>query len=278
MVDELEIRADMEFAELIIGVGGGRILDVSKALGKRMNLPVMLVPTSLSCDAICSPVAAIRLNPAKSISIKVDMPWAVVIDSDIIAGAPGRLLRSGIGDLLSNKTALEDWKLANKAKNEAMVGAACMIANQAVEAFLNTVNRNNSDRAALLHITAESLIMSGIAMAVAGTSRPCSGSEHLISHALDNYCGGKALHGEQVAVGLLISEYLQGNYNAENNMRQYFNRLGLPTHYKELGYTKEEMCLAIQKSPTIRNRYTILNETEMTASHIGHVLDTVFPS
>ncbi|QYR22811.1 iron-containing alcohol dehydrogenase family protein [Paenibacillus sp. sptzw28] len=278
IIDELEIRANMEFAEMIIGVGGGRILDVSKAVGKRMNIPVMLVPTSLSCDAICSPVASIRVNPAKSVSIKVDMPWAVVIDSDIIAGAPGRLIRSGIGDLLSNKTALEDWKLANKAKNETISGAACMMANHAVEAFLNTVNRNKSDRAALLHITAESLIMSGMAMAVAGTSRPCSGSEHLISHALDNYCGGKAFHGEQVAIGLLISEYLQGKYNAEDNMRQYFNRLGLPTHYRQLGYTKDEMVLAVQKSPAIRNRYTILNETELTSRHIGHVLETVFPS
>jgi glycerol-1-phosphate dehydrogenase [NAD(P)+] len=276
-VDELEMEAQQVFAEIIIGVGGGKVLDVSKVVGTRMNLPVILVPTALSSDAICSPVASIRVNQTKSISIEVRMPWAVVIDLDIVARSPARLFASGIGDLLSNKTALVDWKLAHQVKKDKINAFACLIANNATEAFLNTVNQKDMNTTTLLQVTAESLIMSGIAMAIAGTSRPCSGSEHLISHALDYYCGGKALHGEQVAVGLLISEYLQGNHDSENNLRQYYKRFGLPTHYEKLGYTKDEMISAIQKAPTIRNRYTILNETELTTKQISHVLDEVFP-
>jgi glycerol-1-phosphate dehydrogenase [NAD(P)+] len=217
------------------------------------------------------------VNQTKRISIKVRMPWAVVIDLDIAARSPGRFFSSGIGDLLSNKTALFDWQLAHQVRNEKINAFACLIANNATEAFLNAVNQKNISRSALLQVAAESLIMSGIAMSIAGTSRPCSGSEHLICHALDHYCGGKALHGEQVAVGLLISEYLQGNHNSEKNMRQYFKRFGLPTHYEELGYTKDEMILAIQKAPAIRNRYTILNEKLLTTKQINHVLDEVFP-
>lgn len=276
-IDGLEIESRLENAELIIGVGGGKVLDVSKVVGTRMNVPVMLVPTALSCDAVCSPVASVRVNQTKSISIEVGMPWAVVIDLDIVDCSPRRLFCSGIGDLLSNKTALVDWKLAHQVKKEKMNAVSCLIANNAVDTFLNTVNQNNISRETLLQVTVESLIMSGIAMAIAGSSRPCSGSEHLISHALDNYCGGKALHGEQVAVGMLISEYLQGDHKSENNMRQHFKQLGLPTHYKELGYTKDEMCLAIHKAPTIRNRYTVLNEIELTTKQINYVLDEVFP-
>lgn len=276
-IDELEIEIRLEYAEVIIGVGGGKVLDVSKVVGTRMNVPVILVPTALSCDAVCSPVASIRVNKIKSISIEVGMPWAVVIDLDIVAGSPRRLFCAGIGDLLSNKTALVDWKLAHQVNKEKIDTVSCMIANNAVDIFLNTVSQNNISRAALLQMTVESLIMSGIAMAIAGSSRPCSGSEHLISHALDNYCGGKALHGEQVAVAMLISEYLQGGHNSENNMRQHFKRLGLPTHYKEIGYTKDEMCLAIQKAPSIRNRYTILNEMELKTKQINYILDEVFP-
>lgn len=276
-IDELEIEIRLEYAEVIIGVGGGKVLDVSKVVGTRMNVPVILVPTALSCDAVCSPVASIRVNKIKSISIEVGMPWAVVIDLDIVAGSPRRLFCAGIGDLLSNKTALVDWKLAHQVNKEKIDTVSCMIANNAVDIFLNTVNQNNISRSALLQMTVESLIMSGIAMAIAGSSRPCSGSEHLISHALDNYCGGKALHGEQVAVAMLISEYLQGGHNSENNMRQHFKRLGLPTHYKEIGYTKDEMCLAIQKAPSIRNRYTILNEMELKTKQINYILDEVFP-
>jgi glycerol-1-phosphate dehydrogenase [NAD(P)+] len=275
-IDDLENEARMSFAELIIGVGGGKVLDVSKVVGTRMNVPVMLVPTALSNDAICSPVASIRVNPTKSISIEVGMPWAVVIDLDIVARSPNRLFASGLGDLLSNKTALVDWKLAQQAKKEKINAFAFLISNNAVETFLNTVTRNNLCKATLLQVTAESLIMSGLAMAIAGSSRPCSGSEHLISHALDSCGGGKALHGEQVAIGLLISEYLQGNRDSENSMRQHFKRLGLPTHYKELGFTKDMMCKAILKAPTLRNRYTILNETELTTKHISRVLDEVF--
>ncbi len=276
-INEIENEAQMVFAEMIIGVGGGKVLDVSKVVGKRMNVPVMLVPTALSSDAICSPVASIRVNPTKRISIEVGLPWAVVIDLDIVARSPRRLLCSGIGDLLSNKTALVDWKLAHQAKKEKINAFARLLSNNAVETFLNIVNQNTNCKTTLLQVTAESLIMSGMAMAIAGTSRPCSGSEHLISHALDNYCGGKALHGEQVAIGSLISEYLQGKRSSENNMRQYLKRLGLPTHYEELGYTKDKMIMAIQRAPTIRNRYTILNETELTTKHISYVLDEVFP-
>ncbi|RCW48028.1 iron-containing alcohol dehydrogenase family protein [Paenibacillus prosopidis] len=276
-IDELEIETRLEYAEVIIGVGGGKVLDVSKVVGTRMNVPVMLVPTALSCDAVCSPVASIRVNQIKSISIEVGMPWAVVIDLDIVAGSPHRLFCAGIGDLLSNKTALVDWKLAHQVNKEKIDTVSCMIANNAVDIFLNSVNENNIGRAALLKMTVESIIMSGIAMAIAGSSRPCSGSEHLISHALDNYCGGKALHGEQVAVAMLISEYLQGDHNSGNNMRQHFKILGLPTHYKEIGYTKDEMCLAIQKAPSIRNRYTILNEMELKTKQINYILDEVFP-
>ncbi|RFU68759.1 iron-containing alcohol dehydrogenase [Peribacillus saganii] len=276
-VDQIEMEAQKGFAEIIIGVGGGKVLDVSKVVGTRMNLPVILVPTALSSDAICSPVASIRVDQIKSLSIEVKMPWAVVIDLDIVARSPARLFSSGIGDLLSNKTALADWKLAHKVKNEKMNAFACMIANNSTDAFLNKLTQKNIDSKILLQVASESLIMSGIAMAVAGTSRPCSGSEHLISHALDYYCGGKALHGEQVAIGVLISEYLQGYQNSEYSLRQYYKRLGLPLHYKKLGYTKEEICLAVQKAPTIRNRYTILNETDLTTKKINLVLDEIFP-
>ncbi|MEW9702155.1 iron-containing alcohol dehydrogenase family protein [Paenibacillus sp. SI8] len=276
-IDALEFEAHMFLAEMVIGVGGGKVLDVCKVVGMRVKAPVVLVPTALSSDAICSPVASIRVSATKGTSIEVGMPWAVVIDLDIIAHSPKRLFISGIGDLLSNKSALFDWKLAHQVKKENINAFACLTANQATEAFLNTANQENISSSSLLQVTAESLIMSGLAMAIAGTSRPCSGSEHLISHALDNYCGGKALHGEQVAVGLLFTEYVQGTSDTEHNMRQYYGRFGLPTHYAELGYSKDEMISAIQRAPTLRNRYTILNQMDLTAAHIGDVLDEVFP-
>lgn len=274
-VNDLERDVLETSADIIIGVGGGKALDVAKVVGTRSNVPVVLVPTSVSNDAICSPVAVIRMNKKASLGVK--MPQAVIIDLDILASSPRRLMAAGIGDLLSNKTALYDWDLAHRAQQDTMNTFARLMANNAIEAFMNTIRSRSFDKTTLMKVLAESLVMSGIAMSIAGSSRPCSGSEHLISHALDYHCGGKALHGEQVAIGILVAEYLQGEYRSDNSLRQYYELLGLPTHYSELGYTREEMAQAIRMAPAMRDRYTVLNEFELNDKQIAQILDDVFP-
>lgn len=261
-------------ADIVIGVGGGKALDVAKVIGTRTGLTVVLMPTAVSNDAICSPVAVIRTD--KKTSIGVNMPRGVIIDLDILVSCPERLVKAGIGDLLSNRTALTDWDLAHRAGRDTMNTFARLVANNAVEAFMNTISHRSYDRSALMKVLAESLVMSGIAMSIAGSSRPCSGAEHLISHALDAYCGGRALHGEQVAVGTLIADYLQGGSRSEESLRHRFASLGLPLHYAAIGYSREEMALAIRMAPTMRERYTVLNEFTLTDSQIDEILDNVF--
>ncbi|WP_188433122.1 iron-containing alcohol dehydrogenase family protein [Kroppenstedtia guangzhouensis] len=275
-INELERLVLEDPPDIIFGVGGGKALDVSKVVGTRSNVPVVLFPTAISSDAICSPVAVIKMLN-KSTSIGVKMPQGVVIDLDLLASSPPRLMSAGIGDLLSNKSALFDWRLAHNAGEEEMNTFANLMANNAVDSFLNLVNRSGVNSSRLIKGAAESLIMSGIAMSIAGSSRPCSGSEHLISHALDYHCGGKALHGEQVALGVLVSEYLQGKREQVEKLAPVYEKLGLPAHYEDLGYTREEMHRAIRKAPSMRNRYTILNEFELTDEFIDKILDEVYP-
>lgn len=274
-VNALEREVLENFPEIVVGVGGGKVTDVAKVIGTRTNLPVVLVPTAISNDAICSPVAVIHMNKKTSLGVK--MPQAVIIDLDILALAPERLMTAGIGDLLSNRTALFDWELAQRKKKDAMNTFARLMANNAIESFMNTVSHGSYRRSTLMKVLAESLVMSGIAMSIAGSSRPCSGSEHLISHALDYYCGGKALHGEQVAIGILIAEYLQNGGRPNPDVQQHFEALHLPTHYSDLGYTREEMTQAIRMAPTMRTRYTILNEFDLTDTFVGKIIDDVFP-
>lgn len=264
-------------SEVVIGVGGGKVMDAAKIVGTRLHLPVILIPTIISTDAICSPVAAIRINQIKRKSTKVNMPWGVVIDLGLLEASPPRFLSSGIGELLSTKTALLDWQLAHQRKNEQISLPAKIIAENAVECVLNQLKQPNPDRKALLKTVTESLIISGIAMCVAGNSRPCSGAEHLISHALDYYCGAKALHGEQVAVCSLVIEYLHGQLDQVQSVRQYFRPFGLPVHFTQMGYSRDDMRLAIQKAPSIRNRYTILNEYDLSDKQVDNILDCVFP-
>jgi glycerol-1-phosphate dehydrogenase [NAD(P)+] len=277
-INTLEEAIFKDSAEIILGVGGGKVMDVSKVVGTRLQMPVILIPTTVSTDAICSPVAAVRTNQHTRNSMRVNMPWAVVIDFDILASSPPRFLSAGIGELLSNITALFDWNLAYRLNKEKMNLVAKLIAKNAVESVIGSIHHEGLLQTSMLKTVTESLIMSGIAMSVAGNSRPCSGSEHLISHALDYYCGAKALHGEQVAICSLIAEYMQGQNDPATSLRQYFPRFGLPTHYNELGYTREDMRVAIQKAPAIRNRFTILNEYDLSNDKIDEILDRVFPS
>ncbi|MFC4075605.1 iron-containing alcohol dehydrogenase family protein [Salinithrix halophila] len=275
-INELERQVLEDTPDLIFGVGGGKALDMSKVVGTRSNVPVVLFPTAISSDAICSPVAVVKMLN-KSTSIGVKMPQAVVIDLDVLASCPPRLMSAGIGDLLSNKTALFDWQLAHKAGKEEMNTFASLMANNAAESFMNILNQPELEQSQLMKVASEALIMSGIAMSIAGSSRPCSGSEHLISHALDYHCGAKALHGEQVAIGVLFAQYLQGEQEKVEKLAPYYEKLGLPTHYADLGYTREEMHRAIVKAPSMRDRYTIFNEYDLTDEQIDRILDEVYP-
>ncbi|EGL82030.1 3-dehydroquinate synthase [Caldalkalibacillus thermarum TA2.A1] len=277
MINQLERQCLETGTEVIIGIGGGKVLDMAKVVGTRLKAPIILLPTAISSDAICSPVAVIKLKDKRT-SLGVSMPKAVLIDLDILVSSPQRLRIAGFGDLLSNKTAIFDWQLAHQANKDTMDTFASLMANNAVEAFLNTLNNPSLTEDMLLRVSAESLVMSGIAMSVAGSSRPCSGSEHLISHALDYYCGGKALHGEQVALGVLIAQYLQKEYGNNEDLTPIFQQLALPLHYEDLGYTKEEIKLAIRMAPKMRNRYTILNEFSLNDKQLEQLIFNVFES
>lgn len=82
-INELERIVLEDPPEIILGVGGGKSLDVSKVVGTRSNIPVVLFPTAISSDAICSPVAVVKMLN-KSTSIGVKMPQGVVIDLDLL--------------------------------------------------------------------------------------------------------------------------------------------------------------------------------------------------
>ena len=101
-----------------------------------------------------------------------------------------------------------------------------------------------------------SLICSGFAMNIYGSSRPCSGSEHNFSHALDEL-GSNALHGEQVALGTVISSYLQGK--DWKNILLVLKDFGLPTSASELGISKDILIKAIVNAKDVRERFTVLN-------------------
>jgi len=242
-------------ADIILGFGGGRIIDMVKMVATEKKIEYVALPSTLSHDGIYSPVARLNHN-GSLVSFGADIPLGIVVDLDIVATAPVETLISGVGDLISNMSALKDWELAHKIRGETVNYLAYTVSRNSYNFLLKSPAnlRTNS----FLKELANGLIMSGLAMEIAKSSRPCSGSEHNISHVIDQFYPNKSIpHGCQVAFGTYITESLRGENT--RNLKKMLKQYHLFSTPKELGFTKNEFYDVLQKSKTFRDRYTILN-------------------
>jgi glycerol-1-phosphate dehydrogenase [NAD(P)+] len=251
--------------DAVAGIGGGRTVDVAKYAASITGLPMVSVATNLAHDGIASPVASLEHDGSKG-SYGVHIPIAVIVDLDYVRRSPPGQLRSGIGDALSNLNALADWELAGRERGEPIDGIAVALARSGAESLLGRSDEIDSE--AFLTALAEALVLSGLAMAAAGSSRPCSGSCHEISHALDALYSGKASHGEQVAVGALFASFLREDENVEA-LDASFRRYGVPRVPGDLGFSEEQFAAAVAKAPSTRpDRYTILEHLALGEDEI----------
>jgi glycerol-1-phosphate dehydrogenase [NAD(P)+] len=252
------LRADTQDA--VVGIGGGRTIDVAKYAASQVGLPMVVVATNLAHDGIASPVASLDHESRKG-SYGVHMPIAVVVDLDYVRTCPLEQLRSGVGDALSNLSALADWELAGRERGELIDGLAAAFARSGAEALLWRRDDLVSD--AFLTALAEALLLGGLAMAVAGSSRPCSGACHEISHAIDWLYPERATHGGQVAVGALFASFLRGG-RLVDELDAALALHGVPRVPRDLGLSEDEFLAAVMKAPSTRpDRYTILEHLDM---------------
>ncbi|WP_171166887.1 iron-containing alcohol dehydrogenase family protein [Streptomyces sp. I05A-00742] len=253
--------------DAVVGLGGGKIIDCAKFAAARIGLPLVAVATNLSHDGLCSPVATLD-NDAGRGSYGVPNPIAVVIDLDVIRQAPGRYVRSGIGDAISNISAVADWELANRVRGEDIDGLAAALARQAGEAVLRHPGTVDDD--GFLQVLAEGLVLTGIAMSVAGDSRPASGACHEINHAFDLlYPKRAAPHGEQCGLGAAFAMYLRGAREESALMVEALRRHQLPVLPGDIGFTEDEFVRAVEFAPQTRpGRYTILEHLALSTDQI----------
>ena len=253
-----KIAEEARDTNVVISVGGGRIIDSGKYLSSMMNVPLATVPTSPSHDGIASERATLEFGRSKFYSSRIDPPIAILFDINILKNAPYRLIASGCADVIANMTSVWDWKLAEKAGQCVHYSAyAAQLAVLASEFVMNSVNLIKEREERGIRNLIQALISSGISMSLAGTSAPASGAEHQFSHALDKM-GSKALHGEQCGVGAIMMAYLQ-NQDWEK-IANSLKVLEAPTNIKELGISEDLLIKALLEAPKIRERYTILSE------------------
>jgi len=248
--------------QVVLGIGGGTKIDVAKLGSARQGIPFISVPTTASHDGIASPVAALK-GLKKPYSVMAQSPMAIVADTSIIIQSDYRFTASGCGDIVAKFTAVRDWELAHKAKNEYYGEYAASLALMSATLVMKNADVIKPGMEEGLRVVLEALISCGVAMSIAGSSRPCSGSEHLFSHALDLVAPNKAMHGEQCGVGTIMMAYL---YDADwKGIKATLQKAGAPTTAEELGVEPESVVEALVRAGTIRpERYTILEEKKFS--------------
>jgi glycerol-1-phosphate dehydrogenase [NAD(P)+] len=245
----------------VVAVGGGRPLDVAKAACLEAGVPVVVVPTQLSTDGIASPVSVIQDADGKTVSERSQLPAAVVADLETLAAAPAAFARAGLGDLIGNRSALVDWHLAAEHADEQVDDFAALLASSAHRLVESLGLRDLGAGRVTVDLARrllEGLVLSGLAMEIAGSSRPCSGAEHLISHSFDAIEPGTGSHGAQVAFGTLVAVSLQGG--DPGRIRSLLAEAGMQRTVDGFGLPVERLVEIIRNAPSTRpDRYTVLD-------------------
>jgi len=259
-IQDIEKKVCDNGSNLVMGVGGGRSVDIAKLIGFNLNKPFVSIPTSASHDGIASPFVSVKGD--KPHSLVATAPLGVFVDVDIMKKAPKRLLASGCGDLIAKITAVRDWQLGRDKTGEYYGRYSAELASMSAK-FLIKNSVRFSKKGLHVREIVEALISAGVASCIAGSSRPCSGAEHLFSHAVDKLEPGVGLHGEKCGIGTILISKLQGQ-----NWKQIVKALkdvGAPTTAKEIGLKPEVLAKALTIAQSLRpERYTILKEVDMT--------------
>ena len=246
-------------AQAVLGIGGGKVVDAAKYCGFLRKLPFISVPTSASSDGFSSASASLIVEGRRK-SVPAGIAYGIFADIDVIKGAPEAFLFSGIGDMVSKITALYDWNFEEAHGHGSVNDFAMMISKKAVNSFVRTPYESIKDELFLKELV-DSLAMSGIANEIAGSSAPTSGSEHLISHALDKILEHPQLHGIQVGIATYIMSVVQNHRYVR--VCTVLKRTGFFDYAATLGMRKQDFLDAIDMAPSMKPfRHTYLHEKE----------------
>ena len=262
-VNKIHTKIRDYIPDFVIGLGGGRSVDVAKMTAFKLNKPFISVPTSASHDGISSPFVSIR-GTDKPHSVKVNTPIGVLADTHLLSEAPLRLLASGCGDLVGKLTAVKDWELARDEKNEYFGTYAANLAYLSAKIILEGSEKLLYKKNGFgIRTIVEALISAGVAACIAGSSRPCSGAEHLFSHALEYIVGQDCgLHGERVGLGTIMMAKLHG-LDWERIVKTLEN-VGAPTKAKQIKINEDQVVASLLIAQSLRpDRYTILSKLKL---------------
>ncbi|MCL4346539.1 MAG: iron-containing alcohol dehydrogenase [Candidatus Thermoplasmatota archaeon] len=271
-MEEVErLASEIDAKTLPVAVGGGAVIDTVKLAAHRRGVRFISVPTSPSHDGMVSPTASIIVGGKKTTQTAIP-PVAALFDLAILGTAPQRMVSAGYGDVFAKFTSLKDWELAHVDRGELYCEDSVEASTNTLHDIVNSVLGTGIDLQELCY----AVINSGLSMVLAGTSRPESGSEHMISHYIDQNSPNGGMHGEQVALSVQLLSYYhreknelwwkEKNYQPEM-IAQIMEKVKLPHGFSDIGVVKQTLSRALIDEPENRkDKYTILHKFPFSES------------
>ncbi len=263
-------------ADRVIGLGGGTALDGAKYAARKLELPLVVVPTILSTTAYVNSLIALRRDGRHS---TVEGPPAdlVLIDLDVLMQGPRAMNVAGLGDLLSCHTAIEDWRLAwrngvtDLAWDPRAVGQASLL--------IDSIAQHADEFQAMTERAIRLLVQMHVEIvdicAALGHERVEQGSEHFLCHTIERRTGRPFLHGQIIGLGIDVMSQLQGNGHVF--ITQLMQEVGLDFSPAAVGVSRAELADGISAlragATELQPWPTVIDYVELDRSQIAELLD-----
>lgn len=256
----------VEESTTIVAVGGGRVQDVAKFIASRNSKRLIVLPTLVATDGVASPVAVLRNAQGYSISHGAKAPDQVILCWSLLEPVPLKFWKALAGDLLGNLVAVRDYRRfgisTEDAKSVLRVEKLCQDAEETARCIFEHPNPDFTSKSFRMMLV-ENAIKSSLVMIAAGTSQPCSGSEHLLSHAIDHLqISQDWLHGEQVGAAVPFCLLLHGDEALRAEVLELYRKLDMVASLQALGPKVEKQLREIlDLAPEMRaGRHTVLDQ------------------
>lgn len=266
----VEIEKD---TDLIVTVGSGVLNDSTRIVGYKMGIPYIIVGTAPSMDGYASVVSPLIIDMKKA-TFPAMYPKAIIAEREVLKNAPMIMLQAGFGDVLGKYTALADWALSRDITGEYYCAEIAKLVENALKKCVDNVDKLQSRDTEAVTSVMEGLVLAGIAIGLAGTSRPASGLEHHLAHFYElellKETGLHPLHGTCVGIGTVISSFIYETMGEKNPAKVkvpacaeivgLLKRSGAPASPAEFGISKKMFLESIEHAVGMRhNKYTIIH-------------------
>jgi glycerol-1-phosphate dehydrogenase [NAD(P)+] len=236
--------------DAVIAVGSGTINDLCKMAALRAKVPQLTFATAPSMNGYTSVSASITEAGLKR-SVRASAPLGVFFDLRVLAAAPVRMIRAGLGDSACRSTAQADWLLAHllgvTSGQPYREAPFALLAADEAQLFAEPAALVAGDLAAMRSLV-RTLVLSGCGMTIANGSFPASQGEHMLAHYAELVKPEDArdtFHGEQTGVTALVMAQLQGEILAHDKPpvmhATAIDHAGVLSHF---GAAAGELCWA----------------------------------